>query len=164
MNLLLIVVLLVLLLKVFEGYKRGMVKEIFSFISLVLLCIVVTLVTIALDSFMDGEVIGIIVSVVLLIGIGIAHNFMGIVFFPAKLISKLPVIHWVDKLLGVIAGALETILLVWTLYLFVMRFGLGMIGQQIVEYTQNSAVLSWLYHYNMLAALMEGIFDKFSFL
>lgn len=151
MNILAIIVLIVLIGKIADGYKRGMVKEIISFVSLIVLCIVFALLGIGLNNYFDKEFLGVIIVILLLGALGIVHHLLGIIFVSAKLLSKLPVIHWLDKLLGAVVGALGTILILWTVYLFVMYYGLGMIGQQILVYTEENAVLSWLYRYNLLA-------------
>lgn len=164
MNLLVIVVLLVLLWKVSEGYRRGMVKEIISFVSLIVLCVVAVLISSGLKSYSEHEYLGIVVAVFLLCIIGIVHHLLGLVFFSAKLISKLPVIHWADKLLGVVVGALETLLLLWTVYTFILTFGLGMVGQVILTYTQENPVLLWLYRYNYLAQWIAAIRENISFI
>ena len=160
MNILAIIVLIILLWKITQGYKRGMVKEIISFISLVVLCIVAALIVNGLQSYMEKQFVGVAIAVLLLCIVGIIHHLLGVVFFSAKLISKLPVIHWADKLLGMVTGALETVLILWTVYLFVMKSGLGMLGQQILVYTQENLILSWLYRYNFLAMWGEEILSK----
>ena len=151
MNIMVLVVLLILVSKMVDGYKKGMVKEVISFISLIVLCTVAALISLGLHSYMEKEFVGVFVAILLLCILLIAHQLLGIVFFPAKLVSKLPVIHWVDKLLGMVVGALEVVLIIWTVYLFIMYMGLGMLGQQILAYTQESQMLSWLYKYNILA-------------
>ena len=160
MNILSIVVLIVLLWKITQGYKRGMVKEIISFVSLIVLCIVAALIVNGMQSYMEKQFVGVVIAVLLLCVVGIVHHLLGVVFFSAKLISKLPVIHWADKLLGMVAGVLETVLILWTVYLFIMKSGLGMLGQQILVYTQENPILSWLYRYNFLAMWVEEILSK----
>ena len=160
MNILAIIVLIVLLWKITQGYKRGMVKEIISFVSLIVLCIVATLIVNGMQSYMEKQYVGVVIAILLLCVVGIVHHLLGVVFFSAKLISKLPVIHWADKLLGMVAGALETVLILWTVYLFIMKSGLGMLGQQILVYTQENPILSWLYRYNFLAIWVEEILSK----
>ena len=160
MNILSIVVLIVLLWKITQGYKRGMVKEIISFVSLIVLCIVAALIVNGMQSYMEKQFVGVVIAVLLLCVVGIVHHLLGVVFFSAKLISKLPVIHWADKLLGIVAGVLETVLILWTVYLFIMKSGLGMLGQQILVYTQENPILSWLYRYNFLAMWVEEILSK----
>lgn len=160
MNILAIIVLIVLLWKITQGYKRGMVKEIISFVSLIVLCVVAALIVNGMQSYMEKQYVGVVIAILLLCVVGIVHHLLGVVFFSAKLISKLPVIHWTDKLLGMVAGVLETVLILWTVYLFVMKSGLGMLGQQILVYTQENPILSWLYRYNFLAIWVEEILSK----
>lgn len=163
MNIMSIIVLIVLIWKIAEGYKKGMVKELISFVSLLVLCIVIALIGHGLQSYMKKEFLGVIIAVFLLGLLGIAHHLLGLVFFPAKLISKLPIIHWADKLLGIVAGALETVIILWTVFIFAMNSSLGMLGQLILVYTQESEILSWLYRYNLLAKLLEDIIFRFHF-
>ena len=163
MNIMSIIVLIVLIWKIAEGYKKGMVKELISFVSLLVLCIVIALIGHGLQSYMKKEFLGVIIAVFLLGLLGIAHHLLGLVFFPAKLISKLPIIHWADKLLGIVAGALETVIILWTVFIFAMNSSLGMLGQLLLVYTQESEILSWLYRYNLLAKLLEDIIFRFHF-
>lgn len=160
MNIMVLIVLFLLLIKIMDGYKKGMVKEIISFVSLIVMCIVVVLISAGLHSYMEKEVLGIVVAVLLLAVLGIAHHLLQVVFFSAKLLSKLPVISWGNKVLGMVVGALEVVLLLWTLYTFIMYFGLGMLGQLIVEYTSQSQLLTWVYELNMLAPIVENVLTK----
>lgn len=164
MNLFVIAVLLVLIWKISEGYRRGMVKEIISFVSLIVLCIIAVLIGSGLQSYSKQEYVGLAVAILLLCVVAIAHHFIGIVFFSAKLVSKLPVIHSVDKLLGVLAGILETVLLVWTVYTFIMTFGMGTVGEKILTYTEANPVLLWLYRHNYLADWISRISENISFI
>ena len=89
--------------------------------------------------------------------LGIAHHMLKLVFFSAKMIAKLPIVKRVDKLMGMIVGALEVVLILWTIYTFIMYFQMGTIGNLIIEYSRDSKILTWLYEYNMLAPLVEKI-------
>lgn len=152
MNILLIAVVLFMICKIVDGYKKGMVKEIISLVSLIVVCAVVALIVRGLDSYWDKNYVNVIVAVVLLIIVGIVHHILGVVFFSAKVISKLPIVSWLNKLLGMVFGVLETVLILWTIYTFIMFMDMGMIGQQILLYTQESPVLTWIYEHNYLAA------------
>ena len=160
LNILLLAVIIFAALKIADGYKRGMVKEIISFISLVLMCVVVLLLGTALHSYMEKEIVGVIVAVLLLVILGIAHHLLRLVFFSAKLVSKLPIVHSFDKLLGMVAGLAEVVLILWTVYTFIMYFKLGAIGSLILEYSRDSKILTGLYEYNMLAPIVEKILSK----
>ena len=56
MNWLLIIVALVLIWRIAEGAERGMVKEVISFVSLVVLCLVVALIGTAVSKYMDKDI------------------------------------------------------------------------------------------------------------
>lgn len=159
-----IIVLLFLFGKVVDGYKKGMVKEIISFITLIIMCVVVVLIGSGLRSYVEKEYAGVVVAVLLLCILGIAHHLLGVLFFSVKLLTKLPIVHWVDKLLGIVVGALETVLIIWTIYILIMKLGLGMVGQQILAYTEESPILAWLYRNNYLAVWVEHLSSQISFI
>lgn len=162
MNILLIIVAVLLLFNVVDGYKKGMVKSIISFVSLIILCVVTALIGNGLQSYFDGEVLNVVIMVLLLCVLGIVHHLLGIVFFSAKLISKLPIVHSLDKVLGIVVGILETVLIIWTIYTFAMMMDLGMIGTQIVEYTRENSTLTWFYEHNYLAYWVQKLGAQFS--
>ncbi len=155
MNILLLAVIAVTILKIMDGYKKGMVKEIISFVSLVVMCVVVLLLGSGLHSYMEKEILGVVIAVLLLVILGIAHHALKLVFFSAKLISKLPIVHSADKILGMLVGALEVVLILWTIYTFIMYFEMGMIGNLMIEYSRDSKILTWLYEHNVLAGVVE---------
>lgn len=160
MNLMLLIVIIVALYKLVDGYKKGMVKEIISFLSLLIMCVVVVLIGAGLHSYMEKKVVGIVITVVMLTLVGIAHHLLKIVFFSAKVISKLPIIHTGDKLLGMVVGVLEVLVILWTLYTFIMYFELGMIGDIIIDYTAQSKILTAIYEYNMLAPIVANVMTE----
>lgn len=162
MNILLIIVAVLLLFNVVDGYKKGMVKSIISFVSLIILCVVTALIGNGLQSYFDGEVLNVVIMVLLLCVLGIVHHLLGIVFFSAKLISKLPIVHSLDKVLGIVVGILETVLIIWTIYTFTMMMDMGMIGTQIVEYTRENSALTWFYEHNYLAYWVQKLGAQFS--
>ena len=155
MNILLLAVIAVTILKIMDGYKKGMVKEIISFVSLVVMCVVVLLLGSGLHSYMEKEILGVVIAVLLLVILGIAHHALKLIFFSAKLISKLPVVHSADKILGILVGTLEVVLILWTIYTFIMYFEMGMIGNLMIEYSRDSKILTWLYEHNVLAGVVE---------
>ncbi len=164
MNILLIIAGIVLLCNIVNGYKKGMVKSIISFVSLIVLCIVVALIGNGVKSYFDEDFSNLIIMILLLCILGIAQHLLGVVFFSAKLIAKLPIVHSVDKLLGVVVGILETVLIIWTIYTFIMMLDMGMIGQQLLEYTRESGILTWFYEHNYLAHWVQQLGVQFNIL
>ena len=164
MNLLFVIVLIVMFFNIVSGYKKGMVREIISLISLIVMCVVAALIGNGLNSYFDGEIANVIIAVLLLCLVGIVHHLLGVMFFSAKVISRLPVVSWIDKLLGMLFGIVETILILWTIYAFIMMLDMGMIGQQILVYTRENQILTWLYENNYLAVWLERLNSEISFL
>ena len=165
MNWLLIVAVVLLIWRIAEGIHRGMVKEIISFISLIVLCLVVGLLGTALSKYFEKDIIGIIAAVILLLILCIAHRLLSLVFFSAKLIAKLPVIRTADKLMGAVIGVLETVLLLWMVYSLTITFGLGTWwGEAIKACAAENPILRFFYKYNYQQHWVEFFAQKLKFL
>ncbi len=160
MNILLIAAALAALYKLADGYKKGIVREIISLVSMIVLCLVAGLVAYGVKGYMTGKTAGVIIAVVLLCLVGMAHHLLGVVFFSAKAIARLPVIHSVDKLLGAVFGVFEVVLILWTIYTFIMMGSMGsmsVVADIISSYTEESRLLTWIYGHNLIAAGIERI-------
>lgn len=163
-NIMLIIFVLAVIGKAVDGYKKGMVKEVVALITMIVLCLTVALVANGVNSYLDGKIINVMVMIILFSALGIAHHFLKLVLFPAKLAAKLPLVRFADKLLGFVFGAAEVVLILWTVYTFVMMMDMGAIGQMILSYTEDSAVLTWLYERNYIAYGIERLLKEFSFI
>lgn len=153
--------LIVLAAAVADGYKKGMVKTVISLVSLIITCAVVALLGYGIKSYFDGSIFNVIAMVLLLCLVGIVRHLLNVVFFSAKVISKLPVVSFGDKLLGIVFGVLETAVVIWTVYILVMMLDIGIAGQMIVDSTRDSKLLSWMYEHNYLAYFLENAFAFF---
>lgn len=163
-NYLLICLAVLAIINIINGHKRGMVKAIVSLVSLVLLCVVITLLAYGISSYNGGNIFHVVLTVILLTILGVVHHLLKVVFFSAKMISKLPVIHSVDKLLGIVFGLVETVLILWTFYTFVMMMDMGKIENMIAVWTEESRLLTWFYQHNYLAYGIERLLEEFSFI
>ena len=163
-NYLLLCLIILAVINVVSGYRKGMVKAIVSLVSLVIMCVVVLLIAHGIGSYNAGNAFHVALTVVLLVVLGLVHHLLFVVFSSAKLVVKLPVIKSLDKLLGIVFGLLETILILWTIYTFVMMMDLGVLEDMIVVWTDKNPVLTWLYQYNYLAYGIERLLGEFSFI
>lgn len=157
MNILLIVVGLYMLYKLYDGYKKGMVKELISLTTLLFMGIMVGLMAAMFHSYMKREYVGIIMAVILLTLLKVVHRAVKFVCFSLKLISGIPVISTLNKVLGMILGFLEGIVFLQVLFFMVEHYGLGTIGQLINQYAQEAPVVSLVYHYNVVGVILERI-------
>lgn len=163
-NYLLICLAVLAIINMINGYRRGMVKAIISLVSLVVLCVVISLLAYGISSYNGGNIFHVVLTVILLTVLGLVHHLLSAVFFSAKLIAKLPVVHSLDQFLGIVFGFVETVLVLWTLYTFVMIMDLGEIENMIVAWTEESRLLTWLYQHNYLAYGIERLLEEFSFI
>ena len=156
-NFLLLIVLGVALIKLIDGYKKGIIKEIISLVSLLVLCAVVALVAGGISCYQDKKILHVVVAFLLLGVLGVVHHLLGVVFFSAKMISKLPVVHFADKLLGAVFGVFEVLLVLWTIDTLVAMMDLGAFKTMYLSYTSDSELLTWFFEHNYLRYFVEQL-------
>lgn len=71
-----------------------------------------------------------------------------------NLVSKLPVIREVNHFLGVLAGLVLGMVLVWIFLYLVAIFCTSPFGIAMTDYIQRSTVLTWLYNHNLVLYLI----------
>ena len=152
-NWLIILCIILLVWRIVEGFNRGMVKEIISCVSLIVLSIVAILAMTAFTRYMKKDILSMASAIIILLVVLLAHRILGIVFFSAKLVSKLPVIHSADKLLGAVVGVVETALIIWLVFAMTGKMG----GSLIVENIADSRILQFLYSHNYLHAVLNQV-------
>ena len=75
-NIVLIIMAIVLAAAVADGYKKGMVRSLISFVSLIITCIVVSLLGYGIKSYFDGSIFNVIAMVLLLCLVGIIKHLL----------------------------------------------------------------------------------------
>ena len=73
-----------------------------------------------------------------------------------KLISSIPVLRGVNRLLGLGVGVLEAVLLIWAVFIVTVAFEFGGISSYILESIRENRLLTWLFQNNYLADLISG--------
>ncbi len=164
MNILLIILLVILVWRIADGYEKGMVKEIISLVSLIVMSLVLALLAVILKGYLDKQFVNIIVAVILLLILCIAHKLVGIIFFSAETLSKLPIIHSLDKILGAVLGIVETVVIVWMTYTVFCIFDMGVVKDQFFQYVRESRILTYLYEYNYLLKWVNLLIEKMEWL
>lgn len=71
-----------------------------------------------------------------------------------NLVSKLPVIREVNHFLGVLAGLILGLIVVWIFLYLVAIFCTSPFGILMTDYIQRSMVLTWLYNNNLILYLI----------
>ena len=156
-NLLLPALLLLAVWRAWRGYKNGFAEEIYRLISLVAALFVLALLLMAVSSFRADDMKNGIISVILLIITGIVLHLFGIIMKSLKAIAKLPIISFLNSLLGLAAGIAEVIVGAWIMCCVIHAFPTGEFGAQIMAWTQESEWLMKLYEANRITEWLQSV-------
>lgn len=157
MNYLLILIILIFIWRMADGYRLGTVKELQAFITFLVSAVSIALICKAINAYMQNEKITTVIAVLVLIILGIGFRLLKLVFFSAKTIAKLPVIHFADKILGIAMGAVEVIVLLWAFYIVLDTFQLGIFARLAEAYIKDSEFLMYFYNNNFLKEILEQL-------
>ena len=117
-------IIIIFIWRMAAGFKKGMVHEIISLIAMAAAGVCVFLLIGAAGSYLDREIGRLIQSIAVLIAVCLAYRFVNLLFVSLKLISKLPIVNGVDKLLGAAVGFAEAGILVGILVQIIKNWGL----------------------------------------
>ena len=156
MNFTLVIVVLIVILAAVHGFKKGMIKEISGLISWVVTLFVMSLVIMLYTSFHANENKNTVFTIVILAAVAITYAVIRFFLKPIKLVVKLPLLCFLDQLMGSVVGIAEGILIVWLLYVLNESGILGQFGEMISTDTARSQILSYIYEYNYLARIAAG--------
>lgn len=121
------IVIIIFIWRMIAGFRKGMVQEITSLIAMAIAGICVILILGAVGSYLDREIGKTIQMVVVLLVVCLIYRLVHVFFTSIELISKLPIIKGLDKLLGVAVGAAEAGLIVAVLVHFLKNWGLSIL-------------------------------------
>ncbi len=159
MNILEIIVLVVLAAIVYDGYKRGLVKTVFSVVKMIIGAIVAAVVCSAVTGVIGVE-FRYIVPVAFIAVVGIVLGILGAVENLLDLVTKIPVAKQVNKLAGIVAGLAKAVITIWILFAFLGFFADTGWGATALGYMNDSETLSCIESYNPL----NGVLKNYNFL
>lgn len=148
MNLTLVIVLIVMLYMMVTGYQKGLTKQISGIAALAAAFVMLALVIMLVSSFQNREVTNTVYSVILLAVFGMVYGIVKFLLRSIKLMSNLPILHFLDQVLGIAAGLVKWILVVWIFFLLCENNYLGGITEYVRADISNSTILKLLYQFN----------------
>ncbi len=160
MNILLVVLAIILIWRISVGIKKGVVREVVSLVNVLFVALVIGLVSITINAYHSGSYLTIAIMFMVIVVLSVLYSIIKIVIFPAKVVAKLPVVSSVDRLLGVVIGVAETLVVFWMLCYAMMYIEFGTLNTQILMMIEESKFLTALYQYNLLGVLLEGLKAK----
>lgn len=124
----LIIIGLIFIWRIVVGFKKGMVQEILSVIAAVVAGICMLLILGAIGSYFEDDMGQVIKMVLVLLVVCVVYRLVNTLFVSLKLISKLPIIKSVDKLLGIVVGFAEAAAIVVVLIQLIKNWGLSILS------------------------------------
>ncbi len=127
----LVVIVLIFIWRIASGFRKGMVQELIALVAIAVAGICIILILGAVGSYMNREISKVIQMVVVLLAVCLVYRLVHVLFTSLELISKLPVIKGLDKLLGAGLGFVEAGLIVGILVYLLKNWGLSILTQTI---------------------------------
>ena len=124
----LVLIAVIFIWRIAAGFRRGMVQEIVSLIAMAVAGVCVGLIVGAVGSYLEKEISKTLVMVAVLFIVCAVYRMVHVLFTSLELISRLPIIKGVDKLLGAVVGAAEAGVIVGVLVYFLKNWGLSVLA------------------------------------
>lgn len=156
-NLTLFIFALILVITILHGFRKGMTKEIAGLVAWIVTLFVMSMILMIYSRFRAEETGSAVASIILLLIVGLIYGVVRIFFKSVHAISKLPIFHFLDQMLGGVIGFGEGILIIWLLYILNAGGLLGSFGEILMRDTMENGLLTMLYEYNYLVRLVAGI-------
>lgn len=75
-------------------------------------------------------------------------------------VDRLPVIHGINHFAGALLGIIKGLLIIEVLLLLLVPFSGTGFGTRVLEQIDRNAVMSALYHKNLLVKLLMGVISR----
>ena len=151
MNILVIIFIVLLIWRLWRGYKSGFAKEIHGVVSLFMALVVLSIVFLLIASIFEKNTKTTVVAVVLLVTVSFFYRLLSMLMKSVEILAKLPVISLVNKFLGAVAGAIELLFAFWIMYVIIDSLPTGQFGEQIMTWSRQSTLLINVYQKNYIA-------------
>lgn len=155
-NIVWIIVIVSMLIGGAVGFKRGLIEGIMRLVTTLLGIIVLVILAKGIGNFLQGSYINVLMAFILLAVLRIFHRIGKLILDSCKLVSKLPVIHSLDKVAGMILGFVEAIIFIWLVFLFIAVMNPFGIQEWLMEQVNQSVFLSLLYKTNGLILILQN--------
>lgn len=155
MNIVFFIVLVLLVGGGVKGYKRGMIEELNTTIALILAIAAVAMFIVAVKGYLDHQTIRTILGVICMTIAVLVYKITDFILSALKMISTIPVLRGVNKLLGFGVGVMEAVLLVWAVFVVIVAFEFGGISSLVLEDVKDNMFLIYLFQHNYLARFVS---------
>jgi len=152
---LLVIVTAMLIIGAWHGSKKGLLEAVINIISSILGIMVIVIVAKGVGNFIQGSFLGVVMALILLLSIRIIHKIIELIISSLKLVRALPAGRLIDKVAGAVLGVIETIILIWFLFIIMGSFDIYGLNDWIIEQVDQSKILQYIYASNYLVKLFN---------
>ncbi len=155
------IVALIYIWRIFVGSRNGLIDEVGALADIVIISFAVVAGIVVIQSIIHKNLIGFLVSGIILLIVLIAKKLIRMVFFLLQLIAELPLLNGLNKFLGTLAGIIEATVLIWVDFAVISCLKIPINGQVLSELITTNTFLNFLYRYNLLYNLIQNIISLF---
>ena len=123
----LIIIALIFIWRMIAGFRKGMVQELISLVAMAIAGVCVVLILGAIGSYLDKEIAQVVKMVAVLLAVCLVYRLVNVLFTSLQLIAKLPIVRWLDKVLGIVVGFAEAGLMVMVFIHVLKNWGLSIL-------------------------------------
>ena len=123
----LIIIALIFIWRMVVGFKKGMVQELISLVAMAVAGVCVVLILGAIGSYSDKEIAQVVQMVAVRLAVCLVYRLVNVLFTSLQLIAKLPIVRWLDKVLGIVVGFAEAGLMVMVFIHVLKNWGLSIL-------------------------------------
>ena len=138
-------------------FRHGMVEELNKAVALILALAAIAMFVVAAKSYMEHETLRTILGIVCMTIAILVYKIVDFILSSLKIISLIPVIRGVNKLLGFGVGVAESVILIWAVFIVIVAFEFGGASRYILENIKENTLLTFLFSNNYLANLVADI-------
>ena len=157
MNIIFLIVLMLFIGGGIKGFRHGMDEELNKAVALILALAAIAMFVVAAKSYMEHETLRTILGIVCMTIAILVYKIVDFILSSLKIISLIPVIRGVNKLLGFGVGVAESVILIWAVFIVIVAFEFGGASRYILENIKENTLLTFLFSNNYLANLVADI-------
>lgn len=161
MYIVLTIVALIYIWRIFQGSRNGLVDEVGALADIVIVSLAVVAGIVVMESILEKNLIGFLVSGIILLIILIARKLIRLVFCSLGLIVKLPLLSGLNRLFGTAAGVIEATVIVWVGFAVISCLRIPINGELLVTLITENKFLDFLYRHNMLYNFIQRMIGIF---
>lgn len=154
-------VVLIYIWRIFSGSRNGLIDEVGALADIVIVSFAVVAGIVVVESILGKNLIGFLVSGIILLIILLARKLIRLIFCSLGLIAKLPLLNGLNRFLGMLAGIIEATVVIWVGFAIISCLKIPVNGHLLVELITENRFLDFLYRHNMLYNFIQRIIGIF---